>query len=331
MLRKIDFRKGSGTFIYGYFILLLAFIVALACIEQFSKYNNAMKTQMAVDSISDGTAIYMGSDVHSYEEAVAKAEEIGGLIENNSNMTIDYIYIDDNEMYTNNTISVDLVATYNETSNIDDSYGSTSGNGTTFYSINRSAATSYFVFGLPQESGAVVTQKGPQGVVRTANNQIGITESPPNSDNVIFNTDYYGHEVFSSPDENGVHYHWCVVFVWWCFNKSGNGEAFYYGSETAGCGAVLSWARSQNLLINPDEAKLGDLVLLGNYPGDIRHIEIVVSKNSDGSYTTIGGNTTAEYGSGLESNGGCVAMKTRYTTGSFPITYFIRPEYDKVN
>ena len=164
--------------------------------------------------------------------------------------------------------------------------------------------------------GAVVQAKGPTGVMQTAQNQIGITENPPGSNNVVFNTDYYGQEV------SGDAYSWCCVFVWWLFNKSGNGAAFYDGEKVARCGLVYNWAQNNGLFINSSEAKYGDIVLFG----DNEHIEVVVSNNGDGTFTTIGGNTSGD-GAGSQSNGGCVALKTRYTTGGFPITSFIRPKY----
>ena len=163
--------------------------------------------------------------------------------------------------------------------------------------------------------GAVVQAKGPTGVMQTAQNQIGITENPPGSNNVVFNTDYYGQEV------SGDAYSWCCVFVWWLFNKSGNGAAFYDGEKVARCGLVYNWAQNNGLFINSSEAKYGDIVLFG----DNEHIEVVVSNNGDGTFTTIGGNTSGD-GAGSQSNGGCVALKTRYTTGGFPITSFIRPK-----
>lgn len=164
--------------------------------------------------------------------------------------------------------------------------------------------------------GAVVQAKGPTGVMQTAQNQIGITENPPGSNNVVFNTDFYGQEV------SGDAYSWCCVFVWWLFNKSGNGAAFYDGEKVARCGLVYNWAQNKGLFINSSEAKYGDIVLFG----DNEHIEVVVSNNGDGTFTTIGGNTSGD-GAGSQSNGGCVALKTRYTTGGFPITSFIRPKY----
>jgi|GEM_PF-1715471 len=164
--------------------------------------------------------------------------------------------------------------------------------------------------------GAIVEEKGPGGVVKTAQGQIGITENPAGSNKVIYNTEYYGSEV------SGDDYPWCCVFVWWCFNKSGNAEAFYDGGKTAGCSAVHTWAQSGGHIISGGEAKYGDLVL---FSAD-EHIEIVVANNGDGSYMTIGGNTGSG-DSGSQSNGGGVFMRTRYISGDFPITLFIRPPY----
>lgn len=48
-------------------------------------------------------------------------------------------------------------------------------------------------------------------VVRTALSQVGIKESPKNSNNVMYNTWYYGHAV------RGSNYAWCCTFVCWCF------------------------------------------------------------------------------------------------------------------
>lgn len=172
-----------------------------------------------------------------------------------------------------------------------------------------------YMQGSSAGSGEIVEQEGPSGVMGTAQNQIGICEDPPGSNDVVFNTDFYGQEV------SGDDYPWCCAFVWWCFNKSGNGAAFYNGGKTAGCSAVYTWAQQDGLFITKNQAQFGDIVLFGT-----SHIELVVSVNPDGSVTTIGGNTSSDE-AGSQSNGGCVALKTRYTTGSFPITSFIHPEY----
>lgn len=48
-------------------------------------------------------------------------------------------------------------------------------------------------------------------VVATALAEVGVKESPKNSNNVKYNTWYYGHPVHGSA------YPWCMVFVQWCF------------------------------------------------------------------------------------------------------------------
>lgn len=48
-------------------------------------------------------------------------------------------------------------------------------------------------------------------LLRIASAQVGVKESPANSNNVKYNTWYYGHAV------SGSAYPWCAVFVCWCF------------------------------------------------------------------------------------------------------------------
>ncbi len=51
----------------------------------------------------------------------------------------------------------------------------------------------------------------PQMVLAVAKSQLGTKEKPKNSNNVIYNTWYYGHAV------HGDAYPWCMTFVEWCF------------------------------------------------------------------------------------------------------------------
>ena len=50
-------------------------------------------------------------------------------------------------------------------------------------------------------------------ILEIARSQIGTRESPANSDNVKYNTVYYGREVSGK-------YPWCAVFVWWVFREA---------------------------------------------------------------------------------------------------------------
>ena len=45
--------------------------------------------------------------------------------------------------------------------------------------------------------------------------QLSVREDPPNSNNVRYNTWYYGREV------SGSAYPWCAVFVQWCCAQAG--------------------------------------------------------------------------------------------------------------
>ena len=50
-------------------------------------------------------------------------------------------------------------------------------------------------------------------VLALANGEVGIAEYPPNSNNVKYNTWYYGHPV------SGASYPWCAVFISWLFDN----------------------------------------------------------------------------------------------------------------
>lgn len=166
-------------------------------------------------------------------------------------------------------------------------------------------------------SGAVVQRKGVEGVVLTALNQEGITESDGDN-NVIYNTDFYGREVH---DGGGVEYPWCCAFVWWCFEKSGNGNLV---PKTAGCSYMQSHISEYGgkILNDKSKAKRGDLVIFRNGS----HIGIVVENKGNGNLKTIEGNTTPTPGSGNEYNGGCVALRDRNIVAD-NITAVLRPNY----
>ena len=70
-------------------------------------------------------------------------------------------------------------------------------------------------------------------VLTAALSQLGIKESPPNSNLVKYNTWYYGKEV------SGGAYPWCMAFVQWCYARAGAALPF----KTASCGALLRWCQ----------------------------------------------------------------------------------------
>lgn len=152
-------------------------------------------------------------------------------------------------------------------------------------------------------------------IIAKAESYIGTKESPAYSNNVIFNTDYYGHPV------NGASYPWCVTFVWDIFRMCGASDLFYDGRKTAYCPAVLAWGRENGLIVT--DGREGDLILFdwdNTNPNDADHIGFIKAKSADGYYITIEGNTSITD----NSNGGEVMERRR----SSCIRAIIRPKYD---
>ncbi len=153
-------------------------------------------------------------------------------------------------------------------------------------------------------------------ILNKAASYIGTKERPANSNNVIFNTHYYGQAV------RGAAYPWCCSFVWDIFRMCNAGRLFCDGSKTAYCPAVESWARNKKIWHANTKGKKGDLCLMDFGKGRASHIGIVERKNPDGSYTVIEGNTSVS----SNDNGGSVMRRTRYARN---IRGFARPGYEE--
>lgn len=153
-------------------------------------------------------------------------------------------------------------------------------------------------------------------ILRVATAELGVTESPPNSNQVKYNTAYYNRPV------SGPAYPWCCAFVWWVFQQAGAPELFYDGQKTASCTTLYNHYRKQGLTV--EQARPGDLVFFvfdGGKSGCMNHVGICESC-ADGYVTTIDGNT----GTANEANGGAVMRRTRalkYVGG------VARPKYEE--
>ena len=136
------------------------------------------------------------------------------------------------------------------------------------------------------------------------------------NNNVIFNTHYYGKAV------SGSAYPWCCAFVWDIFRMCGASDIFNGGEPTAYCPTVLNWGKNNGLTVNKANGQYGDIVLFDwNGDGVADHIGLIISKNVDGSYTTVEGNTAnSNY-----SNGGWVLKMIRY---QWQIIGIVRPKYN---
>ena len=149
-------------------------------------------------------------------------------------------------------------------------------------------------------------------ILEIARSQIGTKESPAKSDNVKYNTAYYGREV-----SDGKH-PWCAVFVWWVFREAGAPELYYGGGEAAYCPTLMSFHKKQKVT----DYRPGDIVFF-NFSGRSSAGHVGICESWDGTYiTTIDGNT----GSASEDNGGAVLRRRRHK--KFIVGAY-RPEYQE--
>ena len=144
-----------------------------------------------------------------------------------------------------------------------------------------------------------------------ARRQIGVKESPPNSNNVRYNTWYYGREVHGSA------YPWCVVFVAWVFDQA----KVKLPIRTASCGALMRAAQSAGCWVTGDY-RPGDVVIY-DFPGGAKTDHCGIVESVDGSYiSAIEGNTS----SASDADGGAVERRARKFS---QIVGAVRPSYDK--
>ncbi len=155
-------------------------------------------------------------------------------------------------------------------------------------------------------------------LIRTAERYLGVKEHPPGSNNVEFNTRYYGRAV------SGGAYPWCCVFQWCIFREAGAGELFFGGGKTASCTTLYNWYKNRGQGVKAADIAPGDLVFFvfdGNKKGVMNHVGLCVVVEP-GYVTTIDGNT----GTGDEANGGAVMRRRRalqYVGGA------ARPRYEE--
>ena len=112
---------------------------------------------------------------------------------------------------------------------------------------------------------------GAQKALTVASSQIGTAET--GSNNVKYNTWYYGHAV------SGSSYPWCAVFVSWVFENSGMGSLI---DKSASCEVIADGFRNRGTYVSGHSGlQPGDVVFYdwGNGGGAYDHIGIVESVN----------------------------------------------------
>lgn len=146
-------------------------------------------------------------------------------------------------------------------------------------------------------------------IIKTALREVGTTEYPPNSNNVKYNTEFYGHEV------SGKNYPWCCVFVWWVFKH----QTKFILNKTASCRTLGNWFKNNGRWYTTPQ--VGDVVFF-KFPTNNRwtnHVGIVKSIKGS-TIETIEGNTSVN----SDDNGGAVMIRQRTSN----IVGYGRPAYD---
>lgn len=153
-----------------------------------------------------------------------------------------------------------------------------------------------------------------QDAVKIAKSQVGVKEEPPGSNNVIYNTEYYGHEVHDGYPKKNSTYPWCVTFIWWILSA--------LIMKTASSSTLLAWFQKIGRFFY--EPKVGDVVFFKfnkKLTCAAQHVGIVIEVLSPTKIKTIEGNTSMT----SNDNGGAVMVRTR--SKSEGIVGYGRPKY----
>jgi len=172
--------------------------------------------------------------------------------------------------------------------------------------------------------------------MRIALQQYHIVESPSGSNNVKYNTAYYGHAV------HGGNYSWCAVFPWWCgwiaAGKDDSLNPFYKSNNAADIqDLTVKYKGGKYILKHTSnnekkkealpKAKFGDSISMNFNGGSSReHTGLIVGRWGN-DYYCLEGNTSFD-DKGSQSNGGAVALRKRsYKVG----VCIVRPDFKPFN
>jgi len=150
-------------------------------------------------------------------------------------------------------------------------------------------------------------------VLAVAYAEVGTKEYPPGSNNVKYNTWFYGKPV------SGDTVPWCAAYVSYCFDKAGLAHLI---PKTASCTEILNHAKLQLQFVKPLDLIPGDVVLYKFATNNraANHVGIVTAV-TDKTITAIEGNTSIT----SDDNGGAVMVRYRDRT---PIVGGFRPKYE---
>jgi hypothetical protein len=121
-----------------------------------------------------------------------------------------------------------------------------------------------------------------QRLLDTARHEIGVAEHPKGSNNVKYNTAFYGHKIQRRPGDDPRVGAWCVVFQWWCFQRAGIPTSIF--PKSANVFRTRDWFKKRHQFAHTPH--VGSLVIF-----EKSHIGLVEKVLKNGRIQTIEGNT----------------------------------------
>jgi len=140
--------------------------------------------------------------------------------------------------------------------------------------------------------------------------EAGTFRSPAGSNNVKYNTAFYGHEV---SDPAGKQFAWCVVFQWWCMQAAKIPTSIF--PKSAGVSFVRDWfddSHRHRFFRVPTTPQVGDLVIF-----TYSHIGFVESVDPTFIVT-------------VEGNSSNRVRRVQHRRDEPTIDGYCRPAYDQV-
>lgn len=119
--------------------------------------------------------------------------------------------------------------------------------------------------------------------------QLGVVETPKGSNNVKYNTQFYGRAV------SGSQYPWCCAYIWCSFQDTKLASLFCGGAKTAYCPYVVQYAKAHKQWVTSGYRE-GDLILF-DWDGDGTADHIGYCTGMSGNIVlTIEGNAADDVG-----------------------------------
>ena len=131
-------KQGNGILIFGTFMMIIGLSMTIMFIQTFIIRQKALDTQIAVDTVSDASAVYAMNESNRYEDVASNAQDVQKLIKDTTGVETKNMTIDRAALENDSTVQVSLST---QTPYLTGGY-----RGNSSYTITRSAATRFTGF-----------------------------------------------------------------------------------------------------------------------------------------------------------------------------------------